>query len=119
MRKQFLVLGVGMVYFFSAIFFIACNEGSENGDHHENQEHHEDHEHNGHHEEDHEHHDSMHHEEGEHHHDESTKETVYMCPMKCEGDKTYSEAGTCPECGMDLTLVTGDKNKTEEDQHEH
>ena len=27
---------------------------------------------------------------------------VYQCPMKCEGDKTYSEPGKCPECGMDL-----------------
>jgi hypothetical protein len=29
-------------------------------------------------------------------------ETVYQCPMKCEGEKTYSEMGKCPECGMDL-----------------
>jgi len=26
----------------------------------------------------------------------------YSCPMKCEGDKTYSKAGKCPKCGMDL-----------------
>ncbi|MFH1320475.1 MAG: heavy metal-binding domain-containing protein [Bacteroidota bacterium] len=30
------------------------------------------------------------------------KETAYICPMKCEGDKTYKEAGACPVCGMDL-----------------
>lgn len=27
---------------------------------------------------------------------------VYYCPMHCEGDKTYQEAGDCPVCGMDL-----------------
>lgn len=27
---------------------------------------------------------------------------VYKCPMKCEGDKTYSKPGKCPKCGMDL-----------------
>ncbi len=29
---------------------------------------------------------------------------VYYCPMKCEGEKTYAEAGSCPECGMDLVV---------------
>jgi protein SCO1/2 len=27
---------------------------------------------------------------------------VYYCPMECEGEKTYSEEGTCPVCEMDL-----------------
>ena len=27
---------------------------------------------------------------------------AYVCPMKCEGDKTYPEAGKCPKCGMNL-----------------
>lgn len=31
--------------------------------------------------------------------------TQYYCPMKCEGDKTYSEKGSCPKCGMDLVEV--------------
>lgn len=31
---------------------------------------------------------------------------TYACPMKCEGEKTYTEAGSCPECGMDLTVVS-------------
>lgn len=31
--------------------------------------------------------------------------TTYSCPMKCEGDKTYNEEGTCHECGMDLVLT--------------
>lgn len=30
---------------------------------------------------------------------------VFSCPMKCEGDKTYAQAGTCPECKMDLEAV--------------
>lgn len=27
---------------------------------------------------------------------------VFYCPMHCEGDKTYPQAGSCPVCGMDL-----------------
>lgn len=27
---------------------------------------------------------------------------IFYCPMQCEGDKTYDEAGSCPVCGMDL-----------------
>jgi rRNA maturation protein Nop10 len=26
----------------------------------------------------------------------------YSCPMKCEEDKTYTDEGQCPVCGMDL-----------------
>jgi hypothetical protein len=29
----------------------------------------------------------------------------YACPMQCEGDKTYAEAGKCPVCKMDLQEV--------------
>ena len=49
------------------------------------------------------------HELGSHHHhaDVKSKEVengngVFYCPMHCEGDKTYSEPGDCPVCGMDL-----------------
>lgn len=28
--------------------------------------------------------------------------SVYQCPMKCQGDTTYTVAGQCPVCGMDL-----------------
>lgn len=41
--------------------------------------------------------DDMHHDDTEHMH---TKE--YACPMKCEGEKTYEEPGSCPKCGMEL-----------------
>ena len=31
----------------------------------------------------------------------------YACPMKCEGDKTYTDKDVkCPVCGMDLKEVT-------------
>ncbi|MCB9360094.1 MAG: hypothetical protein H6587_01045 [Flavobacteriales bacterium] len=33
---------------------------------------------------------------------EQVVEAAYYCPMKCEGDKTYKEEGSCPVCGMDL-----------------
>ena len=41
------------------------------------------------------------------HHHSKTEEiaSVYYCPMKCEGDKTYDKAGECPKCGMDLVVV--------------
>ncbi|AUC86616.1 SCO family protein [Polaribacter sp. ALD11] len=32
---------------------------------------------------------------------ESSK-VEYQCPMKCEGEKVYSEKGICPVCEMDL-----------------
>ncbi len=40
----------------------------------------------------------------------------YMCPMKCEGDKTYDKAGKCPKCGMELEKVEG---KKESKEHKH
>jgi hypothetical protein len=29
----------------------------------------------------------------------------YICPMECEGEKTYDEKRDCPECGMELKPV--------------
>ena len=42
--------------------------------------------------------------------DETVKtETVaakkYACPMLCEGEKTYAQAGKCPVCKMDLQEI--------------
>ncbi len=41
---------------------------------------------------------------------------IYYCPMHCEGEKTYPEAGDCPVCGMDLleqpSLSTSDTQYT-------
>ncbi|MDO6818087.1 heavy metal translocating P-type ATPase [Zobellia sp. 1_MG-2023] len=46
---------------------------------------------------------------GEHGHEVKKKESpkgkgtgTFYCPMHCEGDKTYDQAGDCPVCGMDL-----------------
>lgn len=36
------------------------------------------------------------------------KKVLYSCPMKCEGEKVYEEAGKCPVCNMDL--VPGSQN---------
>ena len=45
---------------------------------------------------------------------------AYYCPMKCEGDKTYAEAGTCPKCGMDMVLLaSADTDAGEEHDHDH
>ena len=45
---------------------------------------------------------------------EATEKMVaveYQCPMKCEGEKTYTEMGACPECGMDLVILKSDSTK--------
>jgi hypothetical protein len=31
--------------------------------------------------------------------------TSYACPMKCEKDKKYEQAGKCPVCKMDLVAA--------------
>jgi hypothetical protein len=33
-------------------------------------------------------------------------QTRYQCPMKCEGEKTYDQLGTCPVCNMKLAPVS-------------
>ncbi len=40
--------------------------------------------------------------------------TLYYCPMRCEGDKTYDEPGDCPKCGMELIPVSGEVESEEE-----
>ncbi len=56
------------------------------------------------------------HKQGEHHqHSEDKKEKqikgkgtgTFYCPMHCEGEKTYNQAGDCPVCGMDLVEEQG------------
>lgn len=44
---------------------------------------------------------------------EKVETAMYQCPMKCEGEKTYAEKGTCPVCKMDLELIS------KEDEHKH
>jgi hypothetical protein len=36
-----------------------------------------------------------------------SENSMYQCPMKCEGDKIYDEMGICPVCKMDLKNVNG------------
>ena len=41
---------------------------------------------------------------GHHHHETDRVDSGkgYQCPMKCEGDKTYTAPGNCPVCNMHL-----------------
>ncbi|SDL73451.1 heavy metal translocating P-type ATPase [Kriegella aquimaris] len=62
------------------------------------------------------------HKPGSHHRNEVTKPTkqengngTFYCPMHCEGDKTYTEPGDCPVCGMDLVeQVSASNSVTQE-----
>ncbi|MFK5972364.1 MAG: SCO family protein [Flavobacteriaceae bacterium] len=36
---------------------------------------------------------------------------LYQCPMKCEGEKTYHEPGSCPICKMDIKLISEQSSK--------
>ena len=46
--------------------------------------------------------------DGHEHEHGDMAEAGYQCPMKCEGDKTYAEAGNCPVCKMELKKVNTD-----------
>ena len=48
---------------------------------------------------------------------EATQASFY-CPMKCDGEKTYTENVGCPVCGMDL-VETGSKDADSHDGHDH
>ena len=48
--------------------------------------------------------------------EEHPHEMVFQCPMKCEEDKTYTEAGSCPVCGMDLEELAA---AHDHDDHDH
>ena len=41
-------------------------------------------------------------------HGYETAMAAYQCPMKCEGEKSYQEEGSCPVCKMDLKKITPD-----------
>lgn len=43
-------------------------------------------------------------------------EGKFICPMRCEGEKTYNEPGDCPVCGMHLTEIMsfGEYDKAED-----
>ena len=40
---------------------------------------------------------------------------AHQCPMKCEGDKTYDEPGTCPVCKMDLKQVAVERKASSDE----
>lgn len=41
---------------------------------------------------------------------------MYQCPMQCEGDKTYPDAGSCPDCKMDLQAIENQNSKEEQEE---
>lgn len=46
---------------------------------------------------------------------EISGEDRYQCPVKCEGDKQYSQVGTCPICHMDLLKINAENEISLED----
>ncbi|MCF2486649.1 heavy metal-binding domain-containing protein [Dyadobacter sp. CY347] len=48
---------------------------------------------------------------------EATAGKKFACPMQCEGEKTYAEAGKCPVCKMDLQEVA--MAETDSAGHDH
>ena len=45
---------------------------------------------------------------------EEVVQSIYQCPMKCEGDKTYTIEGNCSVCKMDLKTVDTFVDKVED-----
>lgn len=46
---------------------------------------------------------------------DSANDVLYQCPMKCEGEKTFKESGSCSVCKMDLEALDVEvKNKSNE-----
>ncbi|WP_165780106.1 MULTISPECIES: SCO family protein [Hanstruepera] len=41
----------------------------------------------------------------------NTDMVVYQCPMQCEGNKTYTDAESCPVCKMDLKAIDQEPDK--------
>jgi hypothetical protein len=48
---------------------------------------------------------------------DNTQTVAYACPMHCEGEKTYAQAGKCPVCKMDLQEVA--MAETDSTEHNH
>ena len=56
-----------------------------------------------------------HHKSGMHQetsHPKDSAKDQYYCPMRCEGNKVYSEPGDCPVCGMHLKKVESQSGKS-------
>lgn len=54
--------------------------------------------------------------EAHEHGDSDAVAAVYQCPMKCEGEKTYDEKGSCPVCKMDIKEIELEKAAAEENK---
>ena len=53
-------------------------------------------------------------------HKEDMAAATYQCPMKCEGDKTYTDKDAkCPKCNMALKEVKHEKMNMDESHEEH
>lgn len=48
---------------------------------------------------------------------ESIDNEQYICPMHCEGEKTYVQPGRCPVCNMKLVPSDKKDNVKLHDQH--
>jgi transcription initiation factor IIE alpha subunit len=98
MKKTVLTVGIAMLFVVGSATFIGCgNAENHDGDAHEHAE--------GEEHEDMDMSETEHAEDEMENHEEMASSGSYYCTMKCEGDKTYDEAGECPKCGMDLTEV--------------
>ncbi len=51
-----------------------------------------------------------------HDHEADMATAHYQCPMKCEGEKTYPEPGSCPICKMDLKEITPEPETVTEEE---
>lgn len=51
----------------------------------------------------------------------ASNDVLYQCPMDCEKGKSYTEAGKCPTCKMDLKekKVEMEEDHKEGDGHGH
>ncbi len=48
----------------------------------------------------------------------ASNDVLYQCPMDCEKGKSYTEAGTCPVCKMDLKEKKVEMHEDHEDAHD-
>ena len=49
----------------------------------------------------------------------ASNDVLYQCPMDCEKGKSYTEAGTCPVCKMDLKEKKVEMHEDHEEGDEH
>ena len=56
--------------------------------------------------------------EAHEHSDSDAVAAVYQCPMKCEGEKTYDEKGSCPVCKMDIKEIELEKAEAAAEEEE-